>query len=121
MLTCRAVIENHYSFLKGLNPSLRFLVRERTDPNYDPVVQAEFGMGKVEEVSVKGMSEAEVLGEFPFLFTSQEAASEWFCACTSERWLYWRCEDALGFERILNRRSTATSLATFHVMRMDTI
>ena len=58
----RAVIENHYTFLKGLNPSLRFLVRERTDPNYDPVIQAEFAQGKTEEVSVKGMSEAEVLG-----------------------------------------------------------
>lgn len=59
----RAVIENHYQFLKGLNPSLRFLVRERSDPNFEPIIQAEFAAGKVEEVSVKGMSEAEVLGE----------------------------------------------------------
>eukprot|EP00802_Teleaulax_amphioxeia_P014499 Tamp_14566.p4 GENE.Tamp_14566~~Tamp_14566.p4 ORF type:complete len:111 (+),score=31.85 Tamp_14566:2-334(+) len=59
---CRAVIENHYQFLKGLNPSLRFLVRERSDPNFEPIIQAEFAAGKVEEVSVKGMSEAEVLG-----------------------------------------------------------
>jgi len=60
---CRAVIENHYTFLKGLNPSLPFLVRERTDPDFEPVIQAEFAKGKMEEVSVKNMSEAEVLGE----------------------------------------------------------
>jgi hypothetical protein len=59
---CRAVIENHYKFLKGLNPSLRFLVRERSDPNFEPIIQAEFAKGKMEEVSVKGMSEKEVLG-----------------------------------------------------------
>ena len=62
-LFSRGVIENHYTFLKGLNPSLRFLVRERTDPDFEPVIQAEFAKGKMEEVSVKNMSEAEVLGE----------------------------------------------------------
>merc|ERR1712166_763560 len=58
---CRLVIENHYRFLKSLNPSLRFLVRERTNPNYEPIIEADFGLGKMETVNVKGMSEAEVL------------------------------------------------------------
>ena len=67
LMVGRAVIENHYTFLKGLNPSLQFLVRERTDPNFDPVIQAEYAQGKTVEQSVKGMSEAEVLGESPCL------------------------------------------------------
>ena len=66
---CRLVIENHYTFLKGLNPNLKFLVRERNAPDYDPVIQAEFMQNKIEEVSVKGMSEEQVLGELPmFVF-----------------------------------------------------
>jgi len=60
---CRLVIENHYTFLKGLNPNLKFLVRERNAPDYDPVIQAEFMQNRIEEVSVKGMSEEQVLGE----------------------------------------------------------
>ena len=60
---CRLVIENHYTFLKGLNPNLKFLVRERNAPDYDPVIQAEFMQNKIEEVSVKGMSEEQVLGD----------------------------------------------------------
>ena len=38
-------------------------MRERHAPDYDPVIQAEFMQNKVEEVSVKGMSEEQVLGD----------------------------------------------------------
>jgi len=69
------VIEKHYGFLKSLNPSLRFLVRERTDPNFDAIIEADFGGGKMETESVSGKSEAEVLGKLSLVCTLPAAIS----------------------------------------------
>jgi hypothetical protein len=48
-------------------------VRERTDPNHEPVIQAEFAKGRFEEISVKNMAESEVLGELIILNKAEVA------------------------------------------------
>eukprot|EP00285_Hemiselmis_virescens_P009366 CAMPEP_0173377522 /NCGR_PEP_ID=MMETSP1356-20130122/770_1 /TAXON_ID=77927 ORGANISM="Hemiselmis virescens, Strain PCC157" /NCGR_SAMPLE_ID=MMETSP1356 /ASSEMBLY_ACC=CAM_ASM_000847 /LENGTH=115 /DNA_ID=CAMNT_0014330301 /DNA_START=17 /DNA_END=364 /DNA_ORIENTATION=+ len=55
-----AFINNQYNFIKALNPSMPFLIRESPDASYTPMMYARYAYGVEHEKDVSNMSEADV-------------------------------------------------------------
>uniref|UniRef100_A0A6T8GK86 Ribosomal protein/NADH dehydrogenase domain-containing protein n=1 Tax=Hemiselmis andersenii TaxID=464988 RepID=A0A6T8GK86_HEMAN len=53
-------INNQYTFIKALNPSMPFLVRESSDSSHAPVIYARYAFGEERSRDVSNMSEKEV-------------------------------------------------------------